>query len=240
MRPAVSERGPRRAIAACAHRGPSLNPFAGAGRGRLTTGNHTALEGSYSNSASPSSRRHRKLCVSKCTRGSSSNAAACSSAGAPGAARGNEVGTVADIKTPNKMCVSRSRKGRAWACLARLGATTLPPPLAVVVLRAPKYCSDPYGCPIVSRAAVPTHSSFNDLQAGENPRGSASSNSYHTDVDDVGTREGRNVRGTTRVMDWHWHWHCRPVLAPHHRLFYTGFPRSTGCACQLCLSITSF
>jgi hypothetical protein len=42
------------------------------------------------------------------------------------------------------MCVSRSRKGRAWACLARLGATTLPPPLAVVVLRAPKYCSDPY------------------------------------------------------------------------------------------------
>lgn len=78
---------------------PFLNPCGvGGGGGRLTTGTHTALDGSYSNSVSPSSRRHRPLCVSKYTRGSSSNAAACSSAGAPGAARGNVVGAVADIK----------------------------------------------------------------------------------------------------------------------------------------------
>ena len=38
MRPAVSERGPRRAIAACAHRGPSLNPFAGGWEGQTDHG----------------------------------------------------------------------------------------------------------------------------------------------------------------------------------------------------------
>jgi hypothetical protein len=116
MRPAVSEPGPRRPIAACAQRSISQS-FCGAGRGRLTTGNHTALEGSYSNSASPSSRRHRELCVSKCTRGSSSNAAACSSAGAPGAARGSAVGTVADIKLPKSVCRGVERAGvfgTAW------------------------------------------------------------------------------------------------------------------------------
>lgn len=115
-RPAVSEPGPRRPImAACARTGPSLNRC-GVGRGRLTTGNHTALEGSYSNSASPSSRRQRALWVSKCTRGSSSNAAACSSAGAPGAARGNAVGAmITDIKQDT--CGVGVR--RVWHGLAR-------------------------------------------------------------------------------------------------------------------------
>ena len=131
MRPAVSEPGPRRPITACAQRSISQS-FCGAGRGRLTTGNHTALEGSYSNSASPSSRRHREHCVSKCTRGSSSNAAACSSAEAPGGARGKAGGTVADIRLPKRVS---SRKGRrVWHGLA-------PPHRRrhlLVVLRAPK------------------------------------------------------------------------------------------------------
>jgi len=116
-RPAVSEPGPRRPIAACAHRSIS-QILCGVGRGRLTTGIHTALEGSYSNSASPSSRRHLEVCLSKCTRGSSSNTAACSSAGAPGTARGNVGGTVADIKLPKCVFVW-SRKGRrVWHGLA--------------------------------------------------------------------------------------------------------------------------
>jgi hypothetical protein len=95
---------------ACALVRPSQS-FGGLGGGRLTTGIHTALDGSYSNSASPSSRRHRALWVSKCTRGSSSNAAACSSAGAPGAARGIALGAITDIKVWSR-----------GACLARLGA----------------------------------------------------------------------------------------------------------------------
>jgi len=56
-----------------------------------------------------------------------------------------------------------------------------------------------------------------NLQAAENPQGSASSNSY-TDVD-VGTRDRRNVRGVTRVHDL-------ALLAPQtcapHRLLHTG------------------
>lgn len=126
------------------------------------------------------------------------------------------------------MCVSRSREGRAWACLARLGATTLPPPLALVVLRAGHPAagtqilpSDPYDVrlQVVLRCQlIPLSTTF---QAGENPRGSASSNSYHTDVDDVGTREGWNVRGTTRVMDWHWHWHGMQTCAMPHPTAYS-------------------
>jgi len=101
---------------------PFLNPCGvGGGGGRLTTGIHTALDGSYSNSVSPSSRRHRPPCVSKYTRGSSSNADACSSAGAPGAARGNVVGAVADIKKHSQSGqVDFEGRGRVWHCLAPL------------------------------------------------------------------------------------------------------------------------
>jgi hypothetical protein len=50
---------------------------------------------------------------------------------------------------------------------------------------------------------MPTQSSLN-LHAGENPGAVPVATGY-----DVGTREGRKVRGATRVMLWHWH-----ALAP--------------------------
>jgi hypothetical protein len=69
------------------------------------------------------------------------------------------------------------------------------------------------------QAVLPTHSSLN-LQADILEGGGVSGNRY-TDGD-VGTREGRKVRGPTRVMDWHYV--ALQTCAVPHRLCTLVFP----------------
>ena len=143
------------------------------------------------------------------------------------------------------MCVSRSRKGRAWACLARLGATTLPPPLALVVLRAPS-CGHPNTAVIRMMSDCKSCCGANSFlfqqpfKLGKIPEAVPVATAIILTSTTLAHERGgmcveRHVSwiGTgTGTADL--------CYAPPHRLFYTGFPRSTGCACQLCLSITSF